>query len=333
VTETAQPTTLPTTSPTPPSAPAARATNRIDLGLFALLGFFWGSSYLFIKIGVEDGLTPFTLITFRLLIGFLLLLSVVLVARERIPPFGRIYGHLFVMGAINIAIPFSLITWAEQSVDSSVAAILNAAVPLFVLVIAAIFLKDERLTANRVVGLVVGFVGVAVLVGFDPSDLASGNLTGEIALIGSTISYACGAVYARRNIHGLRPMIPAIFQVGFGLLIVSVLAFAFENPLATQFTSASLFSVIWLGLLGSGLAYLVFFRLLGRWGATRTSMVAYLLPMYGIVLGALVLNEPVDGRLVLGTALIIGGVALVNSNLGARLLLRRRTAVEATNPR
>jgi drug/metabolite transporter (DMT)-like permease len=128
-------------------------------------------------------------------------------------------------------------------------------------------------------------------------------------------------------------MIPAIFQVGFGLLIVSVMAFVLENPLATQFTPASLFAVIWLGLLGSGLAYLVFFRLLGRWGATRTSMVAYLLPLYGIVLVALVLNEPIDGRLIAGTALIIGGVALVNSNLGARLLLRRRTTVEATNPR
>jgi len=324
---------VPSTEPAPTASATPSRTAQIDYLLFALLGFFWGSSYLFIKIGVEDGLTPFTLITFRLLIGFLLLLTVVLVARERIPPFGRIYGHLFVMGAINIAVPFSLITWAEQSVDSSVAAILNAAVPLFVLLIAAVFLKDERLTANRVLGLVVGFVGVVVLVGFNPSDLASGNLAGEIALIGSTISYACGAVYARRNIHGLRPMIPAIFQVGFGLLIVSVLAFAFENPLATQFTPASLFSVIWLGLLGSGLAYLVFFRLLGRWGATRTSMVAYLLPMYGIVLGALVLNEPVDGRLVLGTALIIGGVALVNSNLGSRLMVRRRASVEATNPR
>ena len=335
MTDTAQPTTSPpTTSPLPPSAPAPPRAARIDLGLFALLGFFWGSSYLFIKIGVEDGLTPFTLITFRLLIGFLLLLTVVLVARERIPPFGRIYGHLFVMGAINIAVPFSLITWAEQSVDSSVAAILNAAVPLFVLLIAAVFLKDERLTANRVLGLVAGFVGVVVLVGFDPSDLASGNLAGEIALIGSTISYACGAVYARRNIHGLRPMIPAIFQVGFGLLIVSVLAFLFENPLATQFTPASLFAVIWLGLLGSGLAYLVFFRLLGRWGATRTSMVAYLLPLYGIVLGALVRNEPIDATMILGTALIVGGVALVNANLASRPAFTRRSArVESAKPR
>jgi len=336
VTDPAQPTAASTPSTPSPVEASAEATSpsQINLLIFAALGFMWGSSYLFIKIGVEDGLTPFTLITLRLLIGFALLLTVVLIARERIPPFGRIYGHLFVMGAINIAIPFSLITWAEQSVDSSVAAILNAAVPLFVLVIAAVFLKDERLSANRVLGLVVGFVGVAVLVGFDPSDLASGNLSGEIALIGSTISYACGAVYARRNIHGLRPMIPAIFQVGFGLLIVSVLAFAFENPLATQFTPASLFSVIWLGLLGSGLAYLVFFRLLGRWGATRTSMVAYLLPLYGIVLGALVRNEPVDATMILGTALIIGGVALVNANLASRPAFTRRAgSVKPAEPR
>jgi drug/metabolite transporter (DMT)-like permease len=318
--------TAPTTAAAPP------ASSQIDYVLFALLGFFWGSSYLFIKIGVEDGLTPFTLIMLRLLIGFALLAVVVAAARESLPPMGRIYGHLFVMGAINIAIPFSLITWAEQTVDSSVAAILNAAVPLFVMIIAAIFLRDERLTPNRVLGLVVGFIGVAILVGFNPADLTSGDMAGEIALIGSTISYAFGAVYSRRNIHGLRPMIPALFQVFFGLVITTVLAFVFENPLATTFTNQSLFAVVWLGLLGSGLAYLVFFRLLGRWGATRTSMVAYLLPLYGIVLGAVVLGEPIDGRLIAGTALIVGGVALVNARLGSRPQLRRGTSVEATDP-
>jgi drug/metabolite transporter (DMT)-like permease len=209
------------TAPAQPVPSTSAPASRIDLVLFALLGFMWGSSYLFIKIGVDDGLTPFTLIMLRLLIGFSLLAVVVAVARESLPPFGRIYGHLFVMGAINIAIPFSLITWAEQTVDSSVAAILNAAVPLFVMIIAAIFLRDERLTSGRVAGLIVGFVGVAVLVGFDPADLASGDMAGEIALIGSTIAYAIGAVYSRRNIHGLRPMIPALFQVFFGLVIVT----------------------------------------------------------------------------------------------------------------
>ena len=295
---------------------APGSSNRLDWLLFVLLGFFWGSSYLFIKIGVEDGLTPFTLITFRLLIGFLLLLSVVLVARERIPPFGRIYGHLFVMGAINIALPFSLITWAEQHVDSSVTSVLNAAVPIFVIPIGAIFLRDEPLTVGRVVGVLLGFVGVAVLVGFDPAATAGVDLFAALAVIAATISYAAGAVYARRNVRGLRPMIPALFQVGFGLLITSVLAFVLERPFQLTLEPAAFLAVVWLGLLGSGVAYLVFFGLLGRRGAAGTAVVAYLLPVFGVTLGVLGLGEPLDGRLVAGLGLIVGGIALVNSRVG-----------------
>jgi drug/metabolite transporter (DMT)-like permease len=311
-------------------------SSRLDWLLFILLGFFWGSSYLFIKIGVDEGLPPFTLITLRLAIGFLLLATVVGIAREPLPRDPRTYGHLIVMGAVNIAIPFSLITWAELTVDSALAAILTAPVPLFVIVIAAIFLRDERITINRLAGLVVGFIGVAILVGFDPASLAAGDLTGEIALLGATLSYACGAVYARRNIRGLRPMIPAIFQVSFALIMVGVLAFVFERPtdVIPRMSLEAVFAVVWLGLLGSGLAYLVFFRLLGRWGATRTSMVAYLLPVYGITLGALVLNEPIDARLLIGTALVIGGIALVNSKYGAKPLFQRGSAsVEPAKPR
>jgi drug/metabolite transporter (DMT)-like permease len=314
----------------------ASRSSRIDWLLFVILGFMWGSSYLFIKIGVEAGLPPFTLITLRLLFGFVLLAAVVGIAREPLPRDLRTYGHLIVMGAVNIAIPFSLITWAELTVDSALAAILNAAVPLFVIVIAAIFLRDERITINRLAGLAVGFIGVVILVGFDPAQLASGDLAGEIALIGSTISYAIGAVYAKRNIHGLRPMIPAIFQVGFALVMVTVLAFVFERPIdvVSRITPDALFAVVWLGILGSGLAYLVFFRILGRWGATRTSMVAYLLPVYGIALGAWVLHEPIDARLLIGTALVIGGVALVNSRYGSRPLFQQRGArVEPAEPR
>ncbi len=296
----------------------------------------WGSSYLFIKIGVDAGLPPFTLITLRLFFGFLLLAVVVGIAREPLPRDARTYGHLIVMGAVNIAIPFSLITWAELTVDSALAAILTAPVPLFVIVIAAFVLRDERITLNRLAGLAVGFVGVAILVGFDPATVAAGDLAGEIALIGATLSYAVGAVYARRNIRGLRPMIPAICQVTFALIMVTVLAFVFERPadVIQQMTLEALFAVVWLGLLGSGLAYLVFFRLLGRWGATRTSMVAYLLPVFGIVLGALVLKEPIDARLLIGTALVIGGIALVNSKYGSRpLFAGQRPNVEPAEPR
>ena len=306
-------------------------SNRLDWLLFVLLGFFWGSSYLFIKIGVEAGLEPFTLVALRLLIGALVLATVVAVARERLPRDARTYANLLVLGVLSVALPFSLITWAEQSVDSALAAILTAPVPLFVILIAAVFLKDERITANRLVGLAVGLVGVAVLVGFDPADVASGTLVAEIALVGAAASYAAGGVYARRTMHGLRPMIPALFQVLFALVISGVLALIFERPTELPFTLEAVFAVVWLGVLGSGLAYLVFFRLLGRWGATRTSMVAYLLPVFGIVLGAAFLAEPVDARLLIGTALVIGGIFLVNSKYGSRPLLARRDAASSSS--
>jgi drug/metabolite transporter (DMT)-like permease len=307
-------------------------SSRIDWLIFLLLGFFWGSSYLFIKIGVDHGLQPFTLITFRLLIGFILLAVVVAFAREPLPRDPRMYGHLAVMGTINIAIPFGLITFAEQTVDSSLAAVINGAVPLLVIVIAAIFLKGETITVNRLAGLAVGFVGVALIVGLDITDLSSSSAIGELALLGSTLSYACGAVYARAHVHGLRPMIPALFQVFFGLVVTSVLAFTFEHPLAAVPAPEAIFAVVWLGLLGSGLAYLAFFRTLQRWGATRTSLVAYLLPVYGIALGTLVRSEPISWTTLAGTGLIIAGIALVNARVGNRpLFARERGDVGSTS--
>jgi drug/metabolite transporter (DMT)-like permease len=294
--------------------------SRFDWLVFLALGGFWGSSYLFIKFGVET-LTPFVLIALRLGIGLTLLVAVVAYAREPLPRSPRIYGHLVVMSIINIVLPFWLITTAEQSVDSSLASILNSTVPLFVILIAAGFLHDEPITVNRLVGLVVGFGGVVLLTG---GNIAVGGETfGTLALVGSSIAYAVGSVYARRNVRGLRPMIPALFQVGFAFVFSTILAFVFEDPLSIQLTGQAVFSVVWLGLVGSGLAYLAFFRLLGRWGPTRTSLVAYLLPIWGIALGALFAAEMVDVRVLVGTGLVLTGVALVNSRFGGRRLLGR----------
>ena len=300
------------------------ASSRIDWLLFILLGFLWGSSYLFIKIGVDAGLQPFTLVSLRLLIGLALLVAVVAIARESLPRDPKTYGHLVVMGFFSVALPFMLITWAELSVDSSLAAVLTGAVPLFVIPFAALILRDERITLNKIIGILIGLVGVAIVVGFDPASLVGDELVAELALIGAAASYAVGGVYARRNVHGLRPMIPALFQVTFGLVMVGIPAILLEGPIRFDIRPEALFAVIWLGLLGSGAAYLVFFRLLGHWGATRTSLVAYLLPIWGILLGALALAEPVDARLILGTALVIGGIALVNRRGSLRPSLRRR---------
>jgi drug/metabolite transporter (DMT)-like permease len=300
--------------------------SRLDWAVFVALGVMWGSSYLFIKIGVET-LTPFTLVAARLAIGALLLIGVVAVAREPIPRSLRTYAHLVVMSVFSIVLPFSLITWAEQSVASSLAAILTATVPLFVIVIAALALRDEPMTVNRVVGLAIGFAGVVVLTGGGAPG-GAGEPLALIALIGAAVSYATGAVYARRTITGLRPMMPAVFQVTFALVISAGLALVFERPFEVRPSGEAIVSVVWLGVLGSGLAYLAFFRLLRTWGATRTSLVAYVMPVVGIVLGTLVAHESVDLRIVAGTLLVIGGIALVNARIGRRELFVRRPRTE-----
>ena len=303
----------------------ARGT-RTEWLLFFALGFMWGSSYLFIKIAV-DSFGTFTLIALRLLIGATFLWIAFRLNGTSLPRERRTYGNLLVMAIINITIPFALITWAEQSVDSALAAILNSTVPLFVIVIAPLFLPDEPIRINGVVGLAVGFIGVVLLV--SPGLVnATGDLAGSIALLGSSLAYALGNVYSRRNVRGLPPLVPAVFQVTFALVIVGTLALVLEHPWTAQPDIGDWFSVIWLGIFGSGLAYMVYFRLLDRWGATRTSLVAYLLPVYGIVLGFLVLQEPVNLTLIAGTALVIAGVALVNGPWGRRRLFGPVAPVE-----
>jgi len=306
------------------SEPASRA----EWLIFLALGFMWGSSYLFIKLAVDDFGT-FTLVALRLAVGAALLWVVIRLARQPLPREPRLYGHLVVMAIVNIVIPFVLITWAEQSVDSSLAAILTSAVPLFAIIIAPLFLHDEPIRVNGLVGLAVGFVGVVVLTSNDLT-VADADLTGELALLGAALSYGIGAVYARRNMRGVPPMIPAVFQVTFAMLISGTIAIALEAPWEARPDGEAIFSILWLGILGSGFAYLAMFRLLSRWGATRTTLVAYEIPVWGIILGFLVLNEPIDGRLLVGTALVIGGVALVNSRYGRRRLFGRVPPVEAT---
>ncbi len=302
-------------------------TSRMNWILFLALGFMWGSSYLFIKLAVDDFGT-FTIVAIRLAIGAVFLWTVIRAAGQELPRERRIYGHLVVMAIVNIVIPFALITWAEQSVDSSIAAILTAAVPLWAIVIAPLYLHDEPIRLNGIIGLAVGFFGVVVLTSRGLESGRGSDIAGEIALLGASLSYAVGAVYSRRHMRGVRPMIPAVFQVTFAMLIAGTIALLLERPWEARPDLEAVFSMIWLGIVGSGAAYLVNFRLLEAWGATRTTLVAYVIPVVGIVLGYLVLQEPVDARLLVGTALVIGGVGLVNSRWGRRRLFGRTVPAE-----
>jgi drug/metabolite transporter (DMT)-like permease len=300
-----------------------RRATPIEWLVFLALGAAWGSSYLFIKIGIET-LTPFTLVAGRLAIGAAVLAVVMRVARQSLPRQRAAYGHMVVVALLGIVIPFSLITWGEQTIDSGLAAVLNGTVPLFAIVLAAIVLADEPITVNRLGGLVIGFVGVVLLTGPALADGFGGSLPGQLMLLGASVSYAAAGVYARRTVRGMPALTSAFLEVGFAFVITLALAAAFGAPWATSVDAGTILSVAWLGLIGSGLAFLAFFFLLDRWGATRTSLVAYLLPVVGIVLGVLVLREVVTVPMLAGTALVIGGIALANSRHGQRRLVGRR---------
>ena len=300
-----------------------RKATLVEWLVFVALGVAWGSSYLFIKIGVET-LTPFTLVAARLAIGAAVLVVVTAISRQSMPRSWSPYLHLVVVALLGIVIPFSLITWGEQSIDSGLAAVLNGTVPLFAIVLAAMLLVDEPITINRLFGLLIGFAGVVILTSPSLVGGSGSSLQGELALIGAAAAYGAAGVYARRFVKDTRPMVSATLEVGYAFLIMLVLAILFGDPLATRVEPSTVLSVAWLGLVGSGLAFLGFFFLLGRWGATRTSLVAYLLPVVGVVLGFVVRGEVIGLPVIAGMLLIIGGVALANSRFGHRPLIGRR---------
>jgi drug/metabolite transporter (DMT)-like permease len=303
---------------------SSRPTTR-DWILFGLISFFWGSSYLFIKIGIET-LSPLTLIAGRLFFGSLVLGLALRLAKVALPRDRTTYAKLLVMAVFNIVVPFSLITWGERYIDSSLAAILQATTPLFTIIIGSLALAEEAITLNRLVGLILGFGGVVVLFSQGLTGGSTSSLPGEIALVLSSISYAAGNVFVRSRMRGFHPTVPAFFQVSFALVITSVLAIVVESPIHLPDTPRALFAVIWLGVFGSSLAYLIYFRLVHVLGPTRLSLITYVMPIVGIALGVLVLNETIDLRTVIGTAIVLAGVGLVNSRRGARRLFGRAVA-------
>jgi len=298
---------------------------------FAALGLIWGSSFLWIKIAVgETG--AFTLVAFRLLFGAVGLAAVMLVQRTRLPRDRRTWLAYGFMGLVNTALPFVLITWAEQYIDSSLAAIMNATVPLFTIVIAHFWLQDEKITAGRLGGLLLGFVGIVVLVSrdLDPAvftgALTGLGLLGQGAMLLAVISYATAITFSRRYLRNQ----PPVLQAGLVVIIADALVWGVtpvvERPLNLPDTAMAWFGIAWLGVLGSCVAYLLFFYLINAWGPTRASLVTYVFPVIGLVLGLIFLNEPADWRLLAGSLLIVAGLAVVNLKRQAKAAARAATA-------
>jgi len=283
--------------------------------LLGLIALAWGSSYLFIKIGVET-LPPLSLVFMRLLVGLAILGAVVVVTRTPLPRDPRTLGHLAILGAVNIAIPFWLIGWAEQHISSGLAGILQSAAPFFTLVLAASFVHDEHITRDRVAGMAIGFLGILVLSAPNLAEVGTAagaqRLLGELGVVLASLAYGTGNTYARRTLRETRPLVLATGQVGWALAMVVALAFLVDGGITLPSVPEAWFAVGWLGSVGTGFAYVIFFRLLTGWGPTRASLVAYLLPVVAVVLGVVVLGETVDATFLAGAVLIVGGIWVVN---------------------
>lgn len=298
-----------------------------EWGAFLLLGTLWGSSFLWIKIGVQE-IGPLTLVAFRLFFGLIGLLVAVWVTRQKFPrTLTHLAAYLF-MGVFGTAAPFVLISWGETRIDSGVAAILNGTTPLSALVIAHFWLADERMTLTRMAGLVIGFIGVVILVSRDigPQGI-HGNLWGQLAVLAAATSYAVAATFSRRHLRGHPPLVQALMVVLIGDALAWLAVPFAERPFRLPQLPLTWIALVWLGLLGSCVAYLLYFYLINTWGATRATVVTYVFPVVGLLLGSVFLNEVADWRLLLGTGLVVAGITIVNRRIGAPTL--ERTAAPA----
>jgi drug/metabolite transporter (DMT)-like permease len=295
-------------------------------GGFWLLALIWGSSFLLIRIGVEQ-LPPFQLVFIRTAIAAVGFNLVIALRRKRPPLSWRSAGDLLFLGVVNTIIPFALITWGETRIESGLASVLQGTAALFTLVIAHFSFADERISARKLIGLLVGFLGVAVLAGRSaegsavPSD-AAGHLLGQAAIIGASLCYALGGVYGRRAMqHRMDPMVAAAGAMTVAALISGAITIVSPSmggpaPIALgQLTPGALVAVLVLGLVNTFGAYLIFYPLMAVLGATRTSTVTYVIPVVGLLLGAAFLGEVIDHLLIAGALMIVGSIAIVNLNL------------------
>ena len=286
------------------------------------LSCLWGSSYFMTEIALR-GFPVLTIVALRVAFASAVLWLVVWFSGARIPRELRVWAAYLLMGLLNSVIPFSLIVWGQTEIGSSLAAILNATTPIFAVLIASLFLRDEPATPAKIAGVVVGFLGVVVMIGPDAMQDLGNAVLAQIAVVLAGLSYACAGVFGRRfHSFGVAPTVSAACQVTMSAFLLLPFAFftgGFDHFHATTPTSWA--ALISLAVFSTAVAYMLYFRILASAGATNLMLVTFLIPVTAILLGTLVLHETLHTNEILGMLLI----ALALVAIDGRLVSRRRT--------
>jgi drug/metabolite transporter (DMT)-like permease len=286
---------------------------RYLAGLFAL-GAIWGGAFVLLKVAVAE-IPPVPLVTVRLVIAALVLAAVLYARGLRLPAEPRLWRDFVGVGLIGVVLPFTLISWGQQFIPSSLTAILNATIPLFSVLLSYVWNREDRLPGVKLAGLALGFVGVVLAVGLDGLSLASAGTQGELAVIAAAVCYAISGIYGRRAFHGLPPLVPATGQLSAAALVmlaITPLLGGYPQALPSPGPIAALLA---LALFPTVIAYILFYWVMDQIGATRTSTVTYLIAPFGLMFGALFLGEPITADIVGGLVLVILGILVANGVL------------------
>jgi drug/metabolite transporter (DMT)-like permease len=294
--------------------------------LLLLVAGIWGASFMFIEIA-GDEIEPGTMMAVRLLLAGLTLLPLLLLQQgpaATVADMRAAGGGLLVLGVVNAAVPFTLIAWGQTHIDSGTAAIANAPVPIFVALLALKFRASERVNGLRLVGILMGFVGIAVLVGFSPE---SGwwPIVGTLAVVAAAFCYASANLFAQARLSDVQPLVIVAGSSFAGALFLSPLAL-WQAPDEVPGWGA-MAALAALGIGGTAIALVFYYRMLASYGASRASLVTYLIPPTALVYGVVFLDEALTANAIAGLLLILGGVALGS---GVFRFSRRREVVPAT---
>jgi len=297
-----------------------------EWGLILFLSVIWGASFFFVGVAVKT-MTPLTIVLCRVGLAATILLAVMGMTGRHLPVAPDLWLAFFVIGALKNLIPFSLITWGQTHIDSSLASILNATTPIFSVVLAHLLTREERLTGNRLAGVAIGWIGVTVLIGVESIGGFGVEGTGQMAVLGASCTYALAAIYGRR-FKAIDPVVVSAGMLCASTVMMLPVALVVEQPWHLAPGAAAWAALFGLAAISTALAYIIYFRVLAVAGATNILLVTFLIPVSAIFLGVLLLGERPGWNAFGGMALIFTGLVAIDGRLLKHLKVKRSPAIE-----